>query len=194
MRQVDVAELLHKVVQLESRVPVELKAGDALSVSADADQLEQALINLLRNAAEASAANDGSVRVSWRAESERVIIDIADEGAGPPSSENLFVPFFTTKPGGSGIGLALVRQIVEAHDGEVMLLAGEDGGTVARLWLPIAPAASAATSASAATAPAPNDSELPGPGPGRGPGTGDQGSGDRCIPAASEDIGSHRAI
>jgi signal transduction histidine kinase len=189
MRQVDVAELLHKVVQLESRVPVELKAGDALSVSADADQLEQALINLLRNAAEASAANDGSVRVSWRAESERVIIDIADEGAGPPSSENLFVPFFTTKPGGSGIGLALVRQIVEAHDGEVMLLAGETGGTVARLWLPIAADADSETSAGAEPTPAADDSVS------AGPGTGDRATdapprGSGCRPAAG-DIASY---
>jgi signal transduction histidine kinase len=65
------------------------------------------------------------------------VIEVLDEGEGPPASDNLFVPFFTTKPGGSGIGLALVRQIAEAHEGGVALAAREDArGALATLWLP----------------------------------------------------------
>lgn len=135
---VGVPALLRKVASLERRVPVHVEDGDPLDVRADADQLEQALINLLRNAAEASLPRHGSVHLRWRAEHDRAVIDIEDDGLGPPPSENLFVPFFTTKPGGSGIGLTLVRQIAEAHDGGVALLPGEQGeGAMARLWLPL---------------------------------------------------------
>ena len=129
--------LLEKVARLESRLPVTLEAGPALHLMADPDQLEQALINLVRNAAEASLPTRGGVVLRWQAKVERVAIEILDEGEGPPASDNLFVPFFTTKPGGSGIGLALVRQIAEAHDGGVSLLARTDArGAVATLWLP----------------------------------------------------------
>jgi nitrogen fixation/metabolism regulation signal transduction histidine kinase len=138
---VDLPALLHKVARLEQRVPVRLEDGEPLVVRADADQLEQALINLLRNAVEASQPQHGNVRVRWRRDHDRALIEIEDDGLGPPPSDNLFVPFFTTKPGGSGIGLALVRQIAEAHDGSVALLSREDGhGAVARLWLPLSSA------------------------------------------------------
>ena len=74
----------------------------------------------------------------WRREGERALIEILDDGPGLPGSDNLFVPFFTTKPGGSGIGLALVRQIAEAHEGGVSLSARDDaGGVLAQLWLPL---------------------------------------------------------
>ncbi|WP_017462998.1 sensor histidine kinase [Dyella ginsengisoli] len=136
-REVALGPLLEKVVRLESRLPVTLDAGPALHLMADPDQLEQALINLVRNAAEASLPTRGGVVLRWQAKAERVSIEILDEGEGPPASDNLFVPFFTTKPGGSGIGLALVRQIAEAHDGGVSLLARTDArGAVATLWLP----------------------------------------------------------
>lgn len=136
---VDLASLLRKIVPLESRVPVALEEGPAVRVQADPDQLEQALINLLRNAAEASLPREGGVGVHWHRERDRVLIGIDDDGAGLPTSDNLFVPFFTTKPGGSGIGLTLVRQIAEAHDGGVVLQAREgEKGTRAILWLPVA--------------------------------------------------------
>ncbi|HET8898509.1 MAG TPA: ATP-binding protein [Rhodanobacteraceae bacterium] len=137
MAAVDLRDVLYKIAALEQRVPVELEDGGPLAVQADADQLEQAVINLLRNAAEASLPRHGSVRLRWRREHERAVIEIEDAGAGPPPSDNLFVPYFTTKPGGSGIGLTLARQIAEAHDGGVSLRARTDApGAIAQLWLP----------------------------------------------------------
>lgn len=134
-RSVDMVAVIDKVVRLEQRLQVRVEAGETVPVEADPDQLEQALINLVANAVEAVDDVDGEVCVRWRGEMARVVVEVVDNGPGPPLSDNLFVPFFTTKSGGSGIGLALVRQIAEAHDGGVRLIAREDGhGTVARMW------------------------------------------------------------
>jgi nitrogen fixation/metabolism regulation signal transduction histidine kinase len=136
--RVDVPALAAKVAKLEQRLPIRVEGGSALVVHADPDQLEQALINLLRNAVEAAPADHGSVILRWRRESSRAIIEVEDNGPGPPPSGNLFVPFFTTKSDGSGIGLALVRQIAEAHEGGVELDQRPDPpGAIARLWLPL---------------------------------------------------------
>lgn len=137
-RELDLAVLVQTVARLEQRMDVQVETSASLRVQADPDQLEQALINLLRNAVEASAMGGGTVVMRWRAEGERALIEILDDGPGLPGSDNLFVPFFTTKPGGSGIGLALVRQIAEAHDGGVSL-SERDGvpGSLAQLWLPL---------------------------------------------------------
>ena len=136
---VEVGPLVRRVASLETRMPVEVTGGPDLTVSADGDQLEQLLINLIKNAVEASQETGGGVRVGWtRAAAGQLEVHIDDEGPGPPESGNLFVPFFTTKPQGSGIGLVLCRQIAEAHGGSLELVNREEGpGCRAVLRLPI---------------------------------------------------------
>jgi len=130
--------LMARVAELETRVKVELH-GPQITVRADTDQLEQALINLIRNAGDAVAGGEGWVALQWRLEASGLVIEVLDNGPGPPDSENLFVPFFTTKPGGSGVGLLLARRIAELHGGWLKLESrGQARGAVARLWLPLA--------------------------------------------------------
>ena len=117
----EIGALVERVANLETRLPVRVTAGAKLTVRADATQVEQVMINLLHNAAEASLETNGTVVTGWREVSECVEIFVRDSGPGIMNSTNLFVPFFTTKPGGSGIGLALSRQIAEAHGGSLTL-------------------------------------------------------------------------
>jgi two-component system nitrogen regulation sensor histidine kinase NtrY len=135
---VELGPVVRRVAGLETRTRVSVIPGPELLVRADADQLEQLLINLVRNAADASLVTGGGVRVGWRAASNgNVEICVEDEGLGLANTSNLFVPFFTTKPGGSGIGLVLSRQIAEAHGGALSLENREGGqGCTARLRLP----------------------------------------------------------
>lgn len=140
-RSVDLRDLAEKLVRLEQRLPVELAGGPAVALQADPDQLAQALINLLHNAVEAAQELGGGVRLRWRRDAGCVLIEVEDDGPGPPESNNLFVPFFTTKSGGAGIGLALARHIAEAHEGGVTLAARPDArGALACLRLPLADA------------------------------------------------------
>jgi len=133
----DLGDLLHRVTTLETRVPVHTEGPQRLPLKADPAQLEQALINLVKNAADAALETGGGIELHWSGNDARIEIEIRDEGTGLPESENLFVPFFTTKPGGSGIGLVLARQIIEAHGGTLVLANREDArGAVARLRLP----------------------------------------------------------
>jgi len=133
-----VHELVARVASLETRLAVGVIPGPQLVVEADADQLEQLLINLIRNAADAALETRGGVAAGWRRAAGRVEIWIADDGPGLPSTGNLFVPFFTTKPGGSGIGLVLCRQIAEAHGGSLSLENRRGHrGAIARLFLPL---------------------------------------------------------
>jgi nitrogen fixation/metabolism regulation signal transduction histidine kinase len=134
----DLGSLVARVAGLETRLTVALKPGPALTVAADADQLEQVVINLLRNAVDAALTTGGGVEAGWTAEPGQAVLWIRDEGLGLASTANLFVPFFTTKPGGSGIGLVLSRQIIEAHGG-ALTLANRAGsrGCEARVVLPI---------------------------------------------------------
>ncbi len=135
---VQVGDLLRRVAGLEQRVPPRLAAGPELTIQADSDQLEQLLINLIRNAADASLETGGGVDVGWRRENSHLLVWVRDEGPGLSNTANLFVPFFTTKPGGSGIGLVLSRQIAEAHGGTLTLQNAPDGrGCEARLSLPV---------------------------------------------------------
>jgi two-component system, NtrC family, nitrogen regulation sensor histidine kinase NtrY len=135
---VDVAAWLRRVVELEQRMRVRLGEGPDLTLLADGDQLDQLLINLIRNGVDAALETGGGVEVSWRKLARQVEIVVMDEGPGVTDTHNLFVPFFTTKPGGSGIGLVLSRQICEAHGGTLTLEARrERPGAVARLVLPL---------------------------------------------------------
>ena len=139
---VDVRAWVTRVAALENRLPVRVDEGPAIVVPGDEDQLDQLLINLVRNAVDAALETGGEVRVRWRAAGARVEIAVEDEGPGLPESGNLFVPFFTTKPQGSGIGLILSRQIAEAHGGLLKLEGrGDTRGCVALLALPLDEAA-----------------------------------------------------
>jgi len=134
---VDLGALVRRVAGLETRLAVEVEDGPPLTVSADGDQLEQLLINLVRNAADASLVTGGRVQVRWGREGEQAVVTVEDEGQGIANPSNLFVPFFTTKPGGTGVGLVLCRQIAEAHGGTLTLENRADRqGSIARLRLP----------------------------------------------------------
>src|SRR6266849_5754719 len=135
---VDVAQWIRRVVGLETRLQVSVQPGPDLVIHGDTDQLEQLLINLLRNATDAALETGGGVRVGWRKNPSYIEVRVEDDGPGLSNTSNLFVPFFTTKPGGSGIGLVLSRQIAEAHGGTLTLENRRLGqGCEARLRLPI---------------------------------------------------------
>ncbi len=118
---VDVATWVGRVAALETRLAVQVKGGPTVSVTADGDQLDQLLINLVQNAADAALETGGGVVVGWRLQAGVLEVVVDDEGPGLPDPGNLFVPFFTTKASGSGIGLVLSRQIAEAHGGALSL-------------------------------------------------------------------------
>ncbi|MGA7342785.1 MAG: ATP-binding protein [Terracidiphilus sp.] len=128
LKAVSIGPLLERVVLLEQRLAIQLDPGPAAELYADPDQLEQMFINLLANAVDASLANGAApVRASWCLNDSSLIVTIEDRGLGIANTDNLFVPFYTTKPAGSGVGLALAQQVARAHGGEVQLVNREDG-------------------------------------------------------------------
>jgi len=136
-QDVDLGKLVQRVVDLEPRLSVNVMAGPKTVIRADAAQIEQALINLVHNAVDAALETHGKVATGWREKEDAVEIFVQDEGPGIMNPANLFVPFFTTKPDGSGIGLPLSRQIAEAHGGSLALMNRESGkGAEALLRLP----------------------------------------------------------
>jgi signal transduction histidine kinase len=134
-----VEDLVRRAAALVDGAALDVEPGPPLEVRVDSDQVEQALINLIKNAIEANDAHGGRARVGWVKAGEQCRLWVSDEGPGLANTANLFVPFFTTKPGGSGIGLVLCRQIAEAHGGTLELVnnSGRPGCT-AWLSLPLA--------------------------------------------------------
>jgi two-component system, NtrC family, nitrogen regulation sensor histidine kinase NtrY len=138
LRPLNVGDWIRRVVALETRLTVRVDAGPDVTIRADGDQLDQLLINLVRNAVDASLETEGGVCVGWTTESGRIVIWVQDDGHGIADTTNLFVPFFTTKPNGSGIGLALSRQIADAHKGTLTVENRRSGqGAEAKLVLPM---------------------------------------------------------
>jgi len=140
----EIGPLLRRIVSLETRTAVQLIEGPDLTANVDAAQVEQVIINLTKNAVEAvpEAGQPGEptccVRVGWRRHAGALEISVEDDGPGIANPQNLFVPFFTTKPSGSGIGLVLCRQIAENHGGSLTLGNREGAsGCIALLRLPV---------------------------------------------------------
>lgn len=136
--------LVEQVIDLETRLSIQLSPGPAILLLADSDQLQQLLINLVSNAVEAAlspdraAPADAQVSISWTASPSQVILLIRDSGPGLSSTANLFVPFYTTKPDGNGIGLVLAQQIATSHHGSVLLYNNSSApGCTAELRLPL---------------------------------------------------------
>jgi nitrogen fixation/metabolism regulation signal transduction histidine kinase len=135
LKSCSIAMVARRITAMEPRVPIALTPGPDISLMADPDQLEQMLINLLRNAADAvlesaEAANSNGakhsaaeprIELTWKLNGKDLVLTIEDNGPGLMNPSNVFVPFYTTKPSGSGIGLVLSRQIAEAHGGSLEL-------------------------------------------------------------------------
>jgi len=135
---VDVASWVRRGASLETRLPVQVAGGPDATLLADGDQMEALLSNLVRNAADAALESGGGARARWEVSQGWLTLRIEDQGPGIADASNLFVPFYTTKPEGTGIGLTLCRQIAEAHGGSVALANRPDErGCVATVRLPL---------------------------------------------------------
>lgn len=139
----DVGELVRRAAFVETRVPVIVVPGPDARAMIDPVQIEQLLINIVRNAADAAlaAASSEPVEASWRLSAQHVEIAVQDTGEGLPADANLFVPYFTTKAEGTGLGLVVSREIAEAHGGSLQLVdRGDRRGCRATIRFPLEPA------------------------------------------------------
>ena len=135
-RELDIKPLIVQLSSLFRENSLKLK-GDSVTVAVDSGQIEQALINLIKNAAEASEEG-AEILVSWFRDERYLVLTIEDHGEGIQNSENLFTPYYTTKPSGSGIGLVFCQQVVEAHGGYLQVGNRKAaGGCEARMGLPL---------------------------------------------------------
>ncbi|MDT8428320.1 MAG: ATP-binding protein [Pseudomonadales bacterium] len=136
-KSTDIAELMTGLVKLFPETTIKAN-GQSLKVALDSNQVEQVLINLIKNAIEATQT-EAEIEVNWRQAGSRMVLTVTDQGDGIDNEENLFTPYYSTKPQGSGIGLVFCQQVVEAHDGVLSLHNRDDGlrGCVARLELPL---------------------------------------------------------
>ena len=135
---VEVGAWVERVVALEKRATVRVRPGPATTIRGDRDQLEQLLINVVGNAVDAAEETRGDVEITWERALDALELRVVDGGRGLPATSNLFTPFFTTKPNGTGIGLVLSRQIAEAHGGTLTLENRPHApGCLARLRLPL---------------------------------------------------------
>lgn len=138
----DLLQMSNKLVQLFGEKKLLVKNKDKLIISGDPIQIEQVLINLIKNGIEACKllSKDepvARIELRWLKNTKWIDILISDNGNGIKNVDNLFVPFYTTKAKGSGIGLALSRQIIEAHSGKLLLANRTDqSGCVATIRLP----------------------------------------------------------
>ena len=137
MEPLKIGALVSRVASLETRLPISVVSGPELEVKGDNVQLEQLLINLMRNATDASMETKGGVEVGWRQSNGQVEVWISDEGPGLASTANLFVPFFTTKAEGSGIGLAVCKKIMQVHRGHITASGTPSEGATFHLYFPV---------------------------------------------------------
>jgi len=139
-RQTNIHELINKIIPLYQSNHINIQPSEKVSLLIDPVQIEQVLINLIKNAVESvnSTNKNGKIEVSWNLNKDRFQLMIGDQGAGISNESNLFVPFYTTKKQGSGIGLVLCRQILEVHDGKLSLKnKTNETGCIATIDLPL---------------------------------------------------------